>query len=97
MKEILDDFKSLEDTANQVHLQQTGPKIIEDDKMHMQMQDFRRPKPNEASSNRLMKKFNRSYSLQEIKKYGVQLMSFQGEKSQPKSTDHSILLTEFIM
>lgn len=106
-EEILDDFKSLEDLASNVtftngHKEtENDPEVMNTgmkDEAYLQLQDFRRPKPNEPKncSNRF-RKMNRSYSMREFKKQGFQLKSLQRKDSQQKIVNSSFLLSEFIL
>lgn len=103
-EEILQDFNSLEDLAITVDLEGNGnhtenkPLTSEYEKF-VQMQDFRRPKMQENNSayDSKYRKLNRSYSMHEMRKMGVELESLKRRSSQYKFQDHTFILSEFIL
>lgn len=103
-KEILDEFKSLEDLANTLDDNMSicgvekDKEVKQDYKRYLQLQDFRRPKLQECAmqgSNKFVK-MNRSYSLQEIKEKGLQITPTT-RLMQSNTQNHTLILSEFIL
>lgn len=101
LEEILDDFKSLENLAATVHLQnhmESGKNETKEDMAFLQLQDFRRPKLQEAqNSTNKLNKLNRSYTMYEIRTHGFELKTLQKEDFYHKMPSKSFLLSEYIL
>lgn len=94
LDDIMKEFESLEDVALESNRVNSNNRMkVEYDK-YLQLQDYRRPKLQEANKISTFK-FNRSYSLKEIKQQGFELKS--AGYTQQLKTHHPIILSEFIM
>lgn len=105
-EEILDDFKSLENlaaTMENVDLTENdNNNTVEGDQKYkkysyLQLQDYRRPKFHESLVENINRKFNRSYTLQEMKDEGLEVTPMSRRTSQQKFSDNALLLSEFIL
>lgn len=99
-EDIIKDFNSLEDCTEITKFPRDNNDknmIQEAYEKYYQSQDFRRPKLQENTMKNTFSKLNRSYSVKEFKTNGIELMPLQTGKSLQKFSDHSHILSEFIL
>lgn len=104
LTEILDDFKTLDDLDHSSNdsVENSSKKVTEttvraEYKKYLQLQDFRRPKLQECVCTvNKYQKLNRSYTVQEIRENGLQLIPPRG-KSQCIMQNSNLILSEYIL
>lgn len=94
--DILNDFKSLEEFAADVDIEDKSDKGIKAEyEQYHQILDYRRPKFLEGNKISTLR-YNRSYTMQEIKRNGFYLKS-EENSTQQKFSHHPLILSEFIL
>lgn len=99
VEEILADFKSLEDLehSNIPSIESDETPVRANYKKYLQLQDFRRFRSYECQDiGSKFRKFNKSYSLQEMKEGGLELKT-EHKGPQQKLQDHSLILSEYLL
>lgn len=97
-EEVLEDFKSIEECAKGIEVTTSDEEIKGHNNIeYLQLQDFRRPKLIEYNTDRTSYRImNRSYSMKEIQHNDLELRATRSS-SQNKLTDHSFILSEFLL
>lgn len=102
--EIIAEFKSLEDVVDERNSNITKNQNYDKDvsltpsRNELQMHDFRRPKLQEYTRvGNKFRKLNRVYSMDEMRKHGIELKSVRRGSLQQKHSEHVVILSEFIL